>query len=220
MFSKISDRDSLGYPILYDSGIDAGVVASENDTNTVFYLYNSLEDTARGVTTNAVITNSGVSIDGNGDLDFDGASRLTVPYTSEGLQDAYDGGEVTLDFDIIHTTGAMWQIGIPGSWNNVFVLTGDSTPRVWIAGIAIYLGTSSTVKKQLTFERWLDGTTWKISFYIDGTLDSTTTTGASGWGTANADLTIGYSAIIGTYLTGKLNKVRVSNKARYKGVSF
>jgi len=233
MFMKYSNRDAFGHPLKFRSASEAGLLSLPyNGENTKLLIWNEIADSAVGNEVPISISNSGVTLDADSNLEFiEGNDILNIDSADVAAVFGFLK-EWTFDVWVYPTLSSTYQC-ILGPQGNAFDRDAMCLSVFNGSQLKNYYGGYGVPDEQIfsppgsmsindwyyiTVEKWLDGAQWKLAFYINGVKQSV-------FNVADFALYTTYDFILGTQdgsrgMLGKANKYRLNNIALHRGVNF
>lgn len=207
----------------YQEGVDRG-----NDVNTKLLIQpatsdGQIIDSAYGneapVGISQGTSNSPVTVENGESLAFSGSSA----YLTIAEEDAAKiiTGTNEWCFDVLITPE--WSSGSAGVFHlgggNYSIYINPSTGNSWIWSLSESgtIGLFANETHLLTLEQWLDGSTWKLSWYCDGVPKRTE---SFQYPVPDKTIRIGRGNDNDGYFQGKMNNIRFRTVANHRGASF
>lgn len=207
----------------YQEGVDRG-----NDVNTKLLIQpatsdGQIIDSAYGneapVGISQGTSNSPVTVENGESLAFSGSSA----YLTIAKEDAAKiiTGTNEWCFDVLITPE--WSSGSAGAFHlgggNYSIYINPSTGNSWIWSLSESgtIGLFANETHLLTLEQWLDGSTWKLSWYCDGVPKRTE---SFQYPVPDKAIRIGRGNDNDGYFQGKMNNIRFRTVADHRGASF
>lgn len=207
----------------YQEGVDRG-----NDVNTKLLIQpatsdGQIIDSAYGneapVGISQGTSNSPVTVENGESLAFSGSSA----YLTIAEEDAAKiiTGTNEWCFDVLITPE--WSSGSAGVFHlgggNYSIYINPSTGNSWIWSLSESgtIGLFANETHLLTLEQWLDGSTWKLSWYCDGVPKRTE---SFQYPVPDKAIRIGRGNDNDGYFQGKMNNIRFRTVADHRGASF
>lgn len=207
----------------YQEGVDRG-----NDVNTKLLIQpatsdGQIIDSAYGneapVGISQGTSNSPVTVENGESLAFSGSSA----YLTIAKEDAAKiiTGTNEWCFDVLITPE--WSSGSVGTFHlgcgNYSIYINPSTGNSWMWSLSESgtIGLFANETHLLTLEQWLDGSTWKLSWYCDGVPKRTE---SFQYPVPNKAIRIGRGNDNDGYFQGKMNNIRFRTVANHRGASF